>query len=57
MLGQSHPGAAAADPPQPGQWHQGFLVVMDAIRETKTLSKDLEDKLKAALEGFTATFA
>ena len=37
MLGLSHPGAAAADPPRPAQWHQGFLVVMDAIRETNRL--------------------
>jgi F-type H+-transporting ATPase subunit alpha len=34
--------------------HQGLL---DAIRTEKALSKDLEDKLKAALEAFTATFA
>ena len=34
--------------------HQGLL---DAIRTEKALSKDLEDKLKAALEAFTSTFA
>jgi F-type H+-transporting ATPase subunit alpha len=37
--------------------HSKHQPLLDAIRETKTLSKDLEDKLKSALEGFQATFA
>ncbi|ATQ41204.1 F0F1 ATP synthase subunit alpha [Caulobacter mirabilis] len=55
-------GIATADV---GRFEREFLArlhgkhqdLLDAIRETKTLSKDLEDKLKAALESFTATFA
>jgi F-type H+-transporting ATPase subunit alpha len=55
-------GIATADV---GRFEREFLArlhskhqdLLDAIRETKTLSKDLEDKLKAALEGFQATFA
>ena len=55
-------GIATADV---GRFEREFLArlhskhqdLLDAIRETKALSKDLEDKLKSALEGFTATFA
>src|SRR5215217_3070804 len=55
-------GIATADV---GRFEREFLArlhskhqdLLDAIRETKTLGKDLEDKLKSALEGFTATFA
>jgi len=37
--------------------HSKHQALLDAIRDTKTLSKDLEDKLKSALESFTSTFA
>ena len=37
--------------------HSKHQDLLDAIRDTKTLSKDLEDKLKSALEAFQSTFA
>ena len=37
--------------------HSKHQDLLDAIRTTKALSADLEDTLKKALEGFTATFA
>ncbi len=37
--------------------HSKHQDLLDAIRTTKALSGDLEDKLKAALADFTATFA
>ncbi|MFN3859740.1 MAG: F0F1 ATP synthase subunit alpha [Caulobacter sp.] len=50
---------------QVGRFEREFLArlhsqhqdLLDAIRTTKALSGDLEDKLKAALADFTATFA
>ena len=37
--------------------HSKHQDLLDAIRTTKALSSDLEDKLKAALQSFTSTFA
>ncbi len=37
--------------------HSKHQDLLDAIRTTKALGADLEDSLKKALEGFTATFA